>query len=288
MTEFTQHFFAAEDGVRTYYRRYEPASPSGAAPVVCLHGLTRNSRDFEDIAPRIAATGRRVIAVDVRGRGRSDRAPDASTYYPGVYVNDVLGLLDAEGVDRVVSVGTSMGGLMTMILAAERPGFLKGVVLNDIGPELAPEGMARIQSYVGGASSFSSWAEAAAAVRAINGVAFPNETDEAFWIAFAKRVCRETDTGEIVLDYDPAIAQPVQEGDAAPPDLWPLFDAMADVPLLLVRGAITDLLSEDTVAEMKRRRPDMERVDVPDVGHAPLLTEPEAWSAIEAFLERVD
>ncbi|PWE17921.1 alpha/beta hydrolase [Marinicauda salina] len=288
MNDFTEHFFTAGDGVRTYYRRYEPDAASGKAPVVCLHGLTRNSRDFEEIAPRIAAKGRRVIAVDVRGRGRSDRAPDPSTYYPGVYVKDVLGLLDAEGIDRVVSIGTSMGGLMTMILAAERPGFLRGVALNDIGPELAPEGMARIQGYVGGASSFSSWSEAAEAVRAINGVAFPNETGEAFWIAFAKRICRETETGEIVLDYDPAIAKPVQEGDAAPPDLWPLFDAMADAPLLLIRGAITDLLSEDTVAEMQRRRPDMERVDVPEVGHAPLLTEPEAWSAIAAFLERVD
>ena len=137
---------------------------------------------------------------------------------------------------------------------------------------------------MGGAGPFNTWAEAAAAVRDINGVAFPNETGEAFWVAFAKRVCREKPSGEIVFDYDKNISKPVQAGAAAPPDMWPLFDALAAKPLLLIRGALTDLLSEETVTEMSRRSPAMARVDVPNVGHAPLLTEPSAKNAIDAFL----
>jgi pimeloyl-ACP methyl ester carboxylesterase len=288
MTAFTEHYFSAPDGVRTYYRRYEPESATGKTPVICLHGLTRNSRDFEDVAPRIAAMGRSVVAIDVRGRGRSDRDANAENYTPAKYVEDVQGLLDELGWKRVISVGTSMGGLMTMILAASRPGLLTGVVMNDIGPEIDPAGLARIQSYVGGGGPFASWAEAAEAVRAINGIAFPRETGEAFWLAFARRVCRETEDGQVALDYDPNISKPVQTGDVAPPDLWPFFDALTGTPLLLVRGALTDLLAMSCVEEMQRRHPAMQLAQVADVGHAPLLTEPDAWAPIQTFLEGLD
>jgi len=288
MTDWTGHDYTAPDGVKTWYRRYEGAGGAQKTPVICLHGLTRNSRDFEDVAPRIAASGRTVIAVDVRGRGRSSHDPDPDNYHPGTYVSDVLGLLDSLSVSPVISLGTSMGGLMTMMIAAARPGLLKGAVLNDIGPEIDPAGLKRIQGYVGGSGAFKSWDEAAQAVRAINAAAFPDETGAAFWLAFARRVCRETDAGEIVLDYDPAIAKPVKSGDVAPPDLWPFFDALAPLPLLLVRGALTDLLAQRCVEEMQRRSPHMKHVDVPRVGHAPLLTEPEARAAIDAFLAGLD
>lgn len=288
MSAFSEHFFTAADGVKTYYRRYPAIGAAEKTPVICLHGLTRNSRDFEEVAPQVAEMGRTVIAVDVRGRGRSDYDPSAENYNPGVYVQDVLGLLDAAGIRKVISIGTSMGGLMTMLLAAARPGLLRGAVINDIGPEIDPKGLKRIQGYVGGSGPFSSWEDAAEAVRDINGVAFPNETGQAFWIAFARRIMRETETGEIAFDYDAAISKPVQSGDVAPPDLWPFFDALNGVPLLLVRGALTDLLAQTCVDEMRRRRPEMGIATVPNVGHAPLLTEPQAWGPIAAFLTALD
>lgn len=286
MTEYSEHFYTASDAVKTYYRRYPGQGADAKTPVICLHGLTRNSRDFEELAPRIAAAGHDVIAIDVRGRGQSDHDPNPDNYNPGVYVQDVIGVLDQAGWDEAIFVGTSMGGLMTMIHASLQPERIKAAVLNDIGPVIDPKGLKRIQGYVGGAGPFKSWDEAADAVRTINGVAFPNETGQDFWIAFAKRVCHETDTGEIAFQYDKNISKPVQSGDVAPPDLWPFFDALAPKPVLLIRGALTDLLNEATVQEMARRSPSMIRVDIANVGHAPLLTEPDARDAIDAFLEQ--
>ncbi len=285
MSGYDEHVFTAPDGVRTYYRRYAAGGGGGGLPVLCMHGLTRNSRDFAAIAPRIAETGREVIAIDTRGRGKSDRDPVPANYQYATYVDDVEGLLAEAGWDRIVTVGTSMGGLMSMVLAARRPGLIRAGVINDIGPELDPAGIGRIMGYVGGAPAFAGWDEAAAAVRATNAVAFPNETGDAFWLDFARRVARETPDGQVELDYDPKIAEPFKSGGTAP-DLWPLFEAMADFPVLLVRGAITDLLSEATVDEMARRHPGLSVVNVPDIGHAPLLDEPEAWDAIEAFLKK--
>lgn len=288
MTAFSEHFYTAPDGVKTYYRRYTARHGSDRRPVLCMHGLTRNSRDFEDVAPRIADRGRSVIAVDVRGRGRSDYDGNPENYTPATYVEDMAGLLDSVGWREVVALGTSMGGLMTMIMAAAHPGVVKAAAMNDIGPEIDPKGLARIQGYVGGGGPYQSWDDAAAAVRGINGVAFPNETGQAFWIAFARRICREREDGRIVLDYDVEISKPVQSGDVAPPDLWPLFDALAPLPILLVRGALTDLLSMQTVDEMRRRSPTLTLAQVPNVGHAPLLTEPVAEAALDAFFDQVD
>lgn len=287
MTAYSEHFYTAPDGVKTYYRRYPASSGSDRLPVLCMHGLTRNSRDFEEVAPRIADQGRSVIAVDVRGRGRSDYDPNPENYAPAKYVEDMVGLLGSVGWKKVVALGTSMGGLMTMVMAAAHPGVVKAAAINDIGPVIDPKGLKRIQGYVGGGGPYDSWDDAAEAVRSINGVAFPNETDQAFWLAFARRICREED-GKVVLDYDPAISQPVQSGEVAPPDLWPFFDALTPVPLLLIRGALTDLLSMDTVEEMQRRCPHMTLAQVPNVGHAPLLTEAVAQDALDAFLDRVD
>lgn len=287
MTAYSEHFYTAPDGVKTYYRRYPASSGSDRLPVLCMHGLTRNSRDFEEVAPRIADQGRSVIAVDVRGRGRSDYDPNPENYTPAKYVEDMVGLLGSVGWKKVVALGTSMGGLMTMVMAAAHPGVVKAAAINDIGPVIDPKGLKRIQGYVGGGGPYDSWDDAAEAVRSINGVAFPNETDQAFWLTFARRICREEE-GKVVLDYDPAISQPVQSGEVAPPDLWPFFDALTPVPLLLIRGALTDLLSMDTVEEMQRRCPHMTLAQVPNVGHAPLLTEAVAQDALDAFLDRVD
>jgi pimeloyl-ACP methyl ester carboxylesterase len=288
MTAFSEHFYTAPDGVKTHYRRYPSASAEEKRPVLCMHGLTRNSRDFEDVAPRIAERGRSVIAVDVRGRGRSDYDSNPVNYTPATYVEDMRGLLDSVGWSEVVALGTSMGGLMTMIMAAAHPGVVKAAAINDIGPVIDPKGLQRIQGYVGGGGPYASWEDAADAVRGINGVAFPNETGAEFWIAFAKRICREREDASIILDYDPEISKPVQSGDVAPPDLWRFFDALAPAPILLVRGALTDLLAMETVDEMQRRSPTLSLAQVPDVGHAPLLTEPAAQDALDRFFDQVD
>lgn len=288
MTAFSEHFHTAPDGVKTYFRRYPASSGADKLPLLCMHGLTRNSRDFEDVAPRIADRGRDVIAVDMRGRGRSDYDPNPENYTPATYVEDMVGLLESVGWSEVVALGTSMGGLMTMIMAAAHPGVVKAAAINDIGPVIDPKGLARIQGYVGGGGPYDSWEDAAEAVRGINGVAFPKETGQPFWIAFARRICRKREDGKIVLDYDAEISKPVQSGDVAPPDLWPFFDALSPVPILLVRGALTDLLAMDTVNEMQRRSPGLQLAQVPDVGHAPLLTEPAAEAALDAFFDQVD
>lgn len=271
------------DGLKVHYLDY--AGPADRTPVLCLHGLTRNVRDFGEVAPRLQASGRRVLVAEMRGRGRSDWDPQPDRYRPDVYVGDMLRLLDQERVERAVIVGTSMGGLMAMMMGLVARDRIAAVVLNDIGPVIQAEGLARIQGYVGGGPSVVTWADAADKARSINGSAFPGEADNpAFWDAFARRLFTEGEDGRPVLDYDPAISGKVQQGDVAPPDLWPAFDSVVDAPMLLVRGAITDLLSTDTVAEMQRRKPDLEVVEAANVGHAPMLTEPDVRPALERFV----
>ena len=282
---FDEHRIATDDGVRVYARDY---AHEGAhrLPVVCLHGLTRNSADFEALAPRIAHLGRRVIAIDARGRGRSDNDPEPARYRPDVYVGDVLRVMDTLNIPRAVFVGTSMGGIMTMIAAVVAPARVAAAVLNDIGPVVDPRGLARIASYVGKSGTFDSWYDMTAAVRSVGDTAFPDRGDE-FWSTFTRRVAREREDGRIEFAYDPLIAQAFT-GGGAPPDLMPLFHALAQVPVLVVRGETSDILSQDGVDAMLRVKPELEVAEVPDTGHAPTLDEPEAWDAIAAFLARVE
>ena len=275
------------DGLTLFAREYTAVRPQTGLPVLCLHGLTRNSRDFEVLAPRLAALGRRVIALDVRGRGQSERDPEPQRYNPAIYAQDALGLLTACEVEEAVWLGTSMGGIITMVVGQFAPARIAGVIFNDVGPEIDPAGVARIASYVGGtAEPFASWAEAATAIRAVQGQAFP-DADAAFWDAFARRTCRERPDGRLELDYDPAIAEPFkQPAGAAPVDMWPLFDSLKEAPVLVVRGETSDILSAATVEKMRARRPDLAAVEVPRIGHAPTLEEPAAWEAIVDFLAR--
>jgi len=282
---YTDRFHETDDGLRIHALDY--AGPEGAPTVVCLHGLTRNAADFETLCEHLRDRYR-LLAIEQRGRGRSDRDLDPSHYEVGRYVQDTLGMLDALAIDRPVLIGTSMGGLMSMLMLAAAPDRYRGAVINDIGPVVEAIGLARIAGYVGKGVPVANWVEAAAAIRASNGDAFP-DYDEAAWIAFARRLYRERDDGMLELDYDPAIAEPFHAGQAGgvPPDLWAVFDAMGTTPLLVIRGALSDILSAATVAEMQRRRPDLESVEIPRVGHAPMLDEPEALAAIERFLARV-
>ncbi len=286
---FTDALHALADGLSLSYRDYPPARTEGSPklPVVCLHGLTRNLRDFEEVAPEIAALGRRVIVPSLRGRGLSSWDPKPERYTPGVYASDVRSLLDALGVPQAAFLGTSLGGIVTMVLAATDPRRVRAVVLNDIGADIAAEGVERIRGYAGRGAPAASWAEAAERAREVNGPAFPKETGEAFWIAFAKRTRREAE-GRIVSEYDPAIGDVMRATPPAEGGLWQLFDALAATPTLLVRGALSDLLTTETVAAMRARKPDLAFVEVPDVGHAPMLTEPPAMAAIKAFLAGVE
>lgn len=285
MTEpYEEGFFKTADGLRVHYCNHPPSGVETGVPVLCLHGLTRNLRDFEELAPRISGLGRRVITASQRGRGLSDPDPVVERYNPGVYAADMLALLDSLGIRRAAFIGTSMGGLMTMIAAALAPDRIAAAVLNDVGPEIDPAGLDRIRGYVGGAASLANWAEAAAQCRIINGIAFPDERDDAYWIGFARRIFREDTVGGLVLDYDAAISRSVAPGSATTADLWPLFEALKPIPTLVVRGELTDILMSSTVAEMRRRKPDLVVAAVPRVGHAPFLTEPAAWDALRTFL----
>lgn len=268
------------DGLRLHYRDYP--GPVGKPPLLCLHGLTRNARDFADFAERYSPDWR-VIALDFRGRGASDYDPLPARYTPLTYAADVIRLLDELGIADAVFVGTSLGGLVTMVIAATAPQRIAASILNDVGPELNDVGLDRIMSYVGKDSRFRTWDEAAEAIAANLGNVPPAYTHED-WVKMAKRVCRE-DGEAIIFDYDMAIALPFQtQGPAPKVDLWPIFKALASKPLLVVRGEISELLSADALQKMHEAAPDMQSVTVPGVGHAPMLDEPEAVAAIDKFL----
>ncbi|MBB4797061.1 pimeloyl-ACP methyl ester carboxylesterase [Brevundimonas bullata] len=281
--------WTSPDGLSLYARDYAPADGPARLPVIAIHGLTRNSADFEVIAALIAASGRRVLAVDVRGRGQSDRAPDPMTYTPDIYARDVVALMEQLGIEKAVFLGTSMGGLITMALTALKPKAIAAAIINDVGPELAPEGLARIAAYAGQPLVIETWDDAAAYAKRINETALPHYTD-ADWAAFARRTFREGTEGAPVLDYDPDISAPIRAAGAKAliPNLWPYFRALArKKPTLLLRGATSDLLSPAIVAKMRKAAPSMAYAEVPAVGHAPMLDEAEARAAIFEFLAGV-
>jgi pimeloyl-ACP methyl ester carboxylesterase len=284
MSGYTERFLRVPDGLSLFARDYAPAGGEAKGlPVICLHGLTRNSADFDVLAERIAAMGRRVIVPDVRGRGRSDNDPQAERYRPNIYVGDTVAWLDALGVPRAIFVGTSMGGIITMLAAVMAGNRIAAAVLNDIGPEVDTRGIARIASYVGKEGPFESWDVAIAAVREMQLSNFPNG-DDAFWKGFARCVMREKN-GRVEFAYDPAISQGFSSGPV--PSMVPLFEALARVPVLVVRGALSDLLAPAGVDVMKRIKSDLDYAEVPGVGHAPTLNEPVAWGAIEKFLMKL-
>lgn len=288
---FSDRSWQSADGLTLYFRDYPASGPNAdpaRPPVLCLHGLTRNSRDFEDLAPHIAAQGWRVVATDMRGRGQSEYAAQSASYIVPTYVADVFALLAQEKIERFVSIGTSMGGLMTMGIAMIAPERIAGAALNDIGPQLELEGIDKIKTYVGQGRSFPTWMHAARELEEVHGGSHPRFGTED-WLAMAKRTLTLCSNGRIAFDYDMKIAEPfmLPDSGAVPPDLWPGFEALAAKPLLLIRGGLSTLLSDATFAEMHRRAPHAEVVTVPDTGHAPTLDEPETRAAIDALLARV-
>jgi pimeloyl-ACP methyl ester carboxylesterase len=283
-TAWRDRHFASADGLRLYYRDY-PAAVAGRLPVLCLPGLTRNCRDFEGTALRLQPM-RRVLTPDLRGRGRSQYDPQWRNYHPGTYLDDLARLLRDAGVERAILLGTSLGGILSMLIAATAPQVPAAVILNDIGPEVAPEGMRRIAGYVGRHAPVASWEEAAAQMRAMYGVAMPDALDED-WMAFARRSYTEVD-GTPRLDVDPAVGEAVRAAPSSgAPDLWPVYAALGPLPVLAIRGELSDVLSAATLERMAREKPDLERLTVPRRGHPPLLDEPGCVAAIDAFLGRL-
>ncbi len=288
MAAYEDRYWWSRDGLRLHYRDYglsTDTSPDGRPPVLCLPGLTRNARDFEPLAERLAGQWR-VICVELRGRGESAYAKDAMTYVPLTYLQDLEALLEEQGIDRFVGIGTSLGGIMLMLLAATGPGRIAGAVLNDIGPTLEQAGLDRIRQTVGTGGGNPTWVHAARALADIQGPLYPDYTLED-WLAYAKRLYRLNNKGRVVLDYDARIAEPFRApGGEAGVDLWPAFDALAGTPTLLVRGALSDILSEDVATAMQKRHPGLDYVTVPRTGHAPTLFEPESAAAIDRLLDR--
>lgn len=280
--------FAAPHGLSLAYAD----EGAGAPPLLCLAGLTRSSRDFDHFAAALPAFAgpRRIVRLDARGRGASDHDPDWTRYNVMVEAGDALALLDHLGIDRAVIVGSSRGGLLAAVIAATAPQRLAGVVLNDVGPVIEPEGIGKIMSWLGRPPSAKTMAEAAAGLEAAFGARFPG-VGPAFWRDWAERSFTEA-PGGLALAYDPKLRDATLAQAAAAPegghDLWPLFDALKPVPTLLLRGANSDLLSAATAAEMRVRKPDLTVVEIPDRGHIPRLDEPAALRAVAAFLGGID
>lgn len=286
MTGTDIHWTSA-DGLSLYAKSYGPES--ARLTVLCLHGLTRNHQDFE---PMIAALPAhyRFIAVDVRGRGKSAHDPQPDNYDPRIYAKDMGGLLDKLGLSRVALIGTSMGGLISILMIRTMKERVAGIVLNDVGPVVEKDGIARIASYAGKVRPVTGWKSAADAVKTIQGAAFPDMPEER-WMDFARRTYKELPGGEVVLDYDPNIARSlgkVKPGALTNFFLWRVFGATKKAPLLVVRGEMSDILSARTAELMVKRHPDARLATVPRVGHAPILDEPQAVSAITDFLARLE
>ncbi len=281
-------FVTAQDGLRLHVRAHGTRA-SSALPVVCLPGLARTAADFEDLALVLSSDRERlVLALDYRGRGISDYDRNPANYNLQVELADLLAVLTALGIGRAAFVGTSRGGILTMLLAVARPTAVAGCVLNDIGPVIESDGLMRIKSYVGKLPQPASFREAADILQRLFGSHFP-KWEDADWLAFARRTFTKRN-GRIVADYDPRLATTLAglTPERPLPPLWKEFDALARIPVMVVRGTKSDILSQATVKAMRDGRGSLDVVEVADEGHAPRLTQPQTGSRIAAFIASCD
>ena len=277
---YVSRTYTSADGLKLHYRDYQ--GPADAPfTVICVPGLTRNARDFEALAPHLA-TKYRVWCLDLRGRGLSAYATDPMTYVPATYVRDVIALFQQTALKQAAFVGTSLGGIVSTLFAAVMPAKVLGVVVNDIGPELDPAGLARIGSLVGRSRPIATWDDAIAAIEDIDRTVFP-DYGPADWDRVARRRFVENPDGTLRSDYDLNISKPFAKPGLMP-DLWPFFRRLEAIPALVIRGALSDLLSTTTVTRMTVALPRLAAVEVPNRGHAPYLDEPMALAAIDDFL----
>jgi pimeloyl-ACP methyl ester carboxylesterase len=281
MAEFTDGYWQSADGLRLHYRDY--AGPVSRTPLLCIGGLTRNARDFEPLAELLKGK-RRIIAVDLRGRGESAYTSDAAQYVPETYAGDIALLLNELGLKKFIAFGTSLGGIVFMLLAQHYVTQMKGLVLNDIGPEIGSKGIEHIRSYVGQARSFDTWIHAAWAMADTQAAIYPHYKVED-WLAFAKRTCKLSGNGRIILDYDMKIADPFKAASDKPAmDLWPLYEALGDMPVLILRGETSTILEKTIANKMAKRLSHATLITIKGVGHAPALTEADAQEAVINWL----
>ena len=288
MNKFNDIFYQSHDGLGLYARDYacQNKNTPEAKIIFCMHGLTRNSKDFAKLAEHLSQSYR-VICVDNRGRGRSEYDSNPNNYVAQVYIQDMFTLLDLLKINDTILCGTSMGGIMAFIMASIQPQRFSGIIINDVGPEIDTKGIARIKTYVGKISPLNSWQEAITRTKEINQSALPNLTNDE-WEDFTNNIFRD-DQGSLRLDYDPAIAIPFKDADSdsAAPNLWPQFEAIVSLPMLLIRGEISDLIDSDCVAKMRSIKPDLKYVEVPETGHTPTLNEAVSRAAIDSFLDNI-
>lgn len=279
---YSEVFYSAQDGLQLFYRDYgDPLSP--ATPVLCLPGLNRNSADFAELAEAMSAQ-RRVLCPDLRGRGRSAYDPNPANYTPPVYLGDLYHLLTVAGCHRVIVIGTSLGGILAMAMGTVMATTLAGVVLNDVGPDIDPRGLARIQGYNGNDIGTMTETQAIALAKEQFSAALPDLSEEE-WAAETRRCYSLGDDGLYRGSYDPKIAGAARHQAEMQIDLWPYFRSLRNTPTLAIRGALSDILSEETFARMAAEIPGLTSVTVPNRGHTPLLNEPECLPAIATFLE---
>lgn len=278
---FSDRYVRAQDGLRLYARDYEPPpSVQLQTAVLCLAGMTRNSKDFAHVAAALSAT-RRVICLDYRGRGRSDYDADWRHYEPTVYLNDILHLLTALNIHKVIVIGTSLGGLLAMGLAVARPTLLVGAVLNDIGPDVAPEGLAHVLDYFAVDRPQPDWPTVIAQLQ--RSFAYLELGDTQNWERMARATYKECPDGMLRFDWDVRLIRPFRQALARKQDLWPYFRALRPIPTLAIRGGKSRVFLASCLTRMREEKPDLMTVTVPDVGHTPNLGEPAAVAALNRF-----
>lgn len=276
--------YTASDGLSLHYDDYAPVGGRGI-DVLCLPGLTRHSKDFADVASRLAARGHRVVCPDLRGRGRSDYAADKASYVPARYFDDLRALTVAARLGPFAAIGTSFGGLLAMALATVMPTSLRGLAMNDIGPDVAQGGARRILDYIAVDRLQPDWQSASTALREFLPDVLAN--DPAGWDKLVRNTYRMGEDGRLHFDWDVAISGRLAPGPDPEIDLWALWRGASPLPVLAVRGGASDILSPETFAAMKASKPDLMTLEVPGVGHTPTLDEPESRTAIDAWLARV-
>lgn len=280
---FRERRIGARDGLDLYVRDYGDPLADGV-PMLCLAGLTRNSKDFHTLASRVT-THRRVICPDYRGRGESPHDPNWRNYRPEAILDDIFQVLTACNAHPVVVCGVSYGGLMAMALGALAPTALAGVILNDVGPELDPNGSRRIMAYIGRDRPQPDWPSAIAETkRTLPTLALP---DDDAWRRFTEATYRQGSDGQLHFDWDVSLAKALSQPENTP-DLWPLYRTLQNLPLLVLRGGLSDVLSEQTLARMATEKPDLLQLTIPEVGHVPSFEHPVVERAIDEFLTRVD
>ncbi len=288
VAEYKDGYWWSNDGLRLHYRDYAQGTHQSdeRPPIICLPGLTRNCRDFAPVADAFADEWR-VITVDFRGRGESAYAKDPMSYVPLTYVQDLEALLAELNLEHYIALGTSLGGIVTMLSSATIQRKMVGAIINDIGPDIDPRGLERIKNYVGQGRSYETWAHAARGLSEGGDIMFPDYTLND-WIGFAKKCCKLSSSGRIILDYDNRISEPFKvQGGEAGVDLWPAFKGLSDIPTLILRGEISDILSAETAEKMVKQLRKATLSTIKNVGHCPALDEKDSVAAIAQFLSAI-